>query len=139
MRVKRIISVLITAAALLFLGCILFPPASQGNALAPAIFISYDQQGNESRIIFSIEEQSGRSLVNVYDDDHIGASGLRALTDGEFTYDQESGTVAFDGREWKLTGPVGERRLENIASDRGELWGTYYEDEAMARAHPFEG
>lgn len=139
MRVKRIISVLITAAALLFLGCILFPPASRSKVLAPAIFISYDQQGNESRIIFSIEEQSGCSLVNVYDDDHVGASGLRALTDGEFTYDQESGTVVFDGRKWKLTGPVGERRLENIASDQGELWGTYYEDEAMARIHPFDG
>lgn len=47
--------------------------------------------------------------------------------------------VAFDGRKWKLAGPVGERCLENIASDRGELWGTYCEDEAMARARPFEG
>jgi len=45
--------------------------------------------------------------------------------------------VVFSGRTWRLVGQEGSRKLENVATEAGELWGICYEEAAEALANPY--
>lgn len=135
---KRLAIVATAALVVAVVAMVLAPSASTSRLLAPAIFISYDAEGNESRIIFSVVEGTGETSVEVYDDANWGRPGGRFLGSSEYEYDPTSGEVRFAGRTWVLSGGVGSRRLENVEAENGRIWGTYYESESEARrAEPF--
>lgn len=135
---KRIAFVL---AAVLFAGVAfvaLSPKVSPSQSLAPSIFVSYDERGNESRIIFSVNVDTGETCVGAFDDLNHGKAWGRFLGDSPFDYDPSSGRVSFGGMVWDLSGEVGSRVLENISSDSGISWGKYYEDaEDALLAEPY--
>lgn len=83
-------------------------------------------------------EGTGETSVEVYDDANWGKPYGRFLSGSDYEYDPTSGEVRFAGRTWVLTGDVGSRRLENVETENGRLWGVYYENELEARqAEPF--
>ncbi|MDO4437682.1 MAG: hypothetical protein Q4B77_07030 [Coriobacteriaceae bacterium] len=114
------------------------PKVAPQRSLAPAIFISCDEEGNESRIYFSISAETGEVSVDATDDAHFGKSWGRYLEPASFDYSPLTGEVRFDGKVWRITGEPGARTLENIETDYGALWGTYYEDaRAASEAEPY--
>lgn len=62
---KRLAIVATAALVVAVVAMVLAPSASPSRLLAPAIFISYDAEGNESRIIFSVVEGTGETSVEV--------------------------------------------------------------------------
>lgn len=136
---RKRLAIIVSVALLVAVGAMMLAPtASPSRLLAPAIFISYDDSGNESRIIFSVTEGTGETSVEVYDDANWGKPYGRFLSGSDYEYDPTSGEVRFAGRTWVLTGDAGSRRLENVEAENGRLWGVYYENELEARqAEPF--
>lgn len=138
MRGKKVaIAMAVTVlAAVAFLA--LAPKASPSRLLAPSIFVSYDEDGNESRIFFHLGTESGDVYVDACDDVNFGKSWGRYLEPTSFRYDPAAGEVCFDGMRWKVSGEPGSRVLKNVENDRGVLWGTYYENlESAVSAEPY--
>lgn len=104
------------------------------RALAPSIFISYDDEGIESRIHFSITEDGSVTEVYATEDGYSGIPDRRQFGDTEYEYDPITKEVVFYDRVWQITGEDGHRVLENTYSEYGELWGKYYEDINEAKA-----
>lgn len=137
---RRKVAVIVAAALATAVIVMVFAPSvSPSRLLAPAIFISCDAEGNESRIIFSVTERGEETSVEVYDDANWGKPDGRFLGSSSYEYDPTSGEVRFAGRTWVLSGDVGSRRLKNVEAEGGRLWGTYYEDAQEARlSEPYD-
>ncbi|MDY2777063.1 MAG: hypothetical protein SOU51_01605 [Collinsella sp.] len=136
----KLIGIAISAILLVaVLSFALAPQVSPSRSLAPSIFISYDEDGIESRIIFSVSEDGQDASVSVSDENGLsGSFKIRQISDTAFEYEPSRQEVRFSGRVWHLSGDTGARRLENISSEDGVLWGTYYEDKLEARsAEPY--
>lgn len=91
----------------------------------------------ESRVIFHKPDGLGDPYVEVSDDGHDASALARSLSPEAYEYETSTGKVEFAGMEWELSGEEGNRTLSNTKTVRSNLWGTYYEDETTARAHPY--
>lgn len=115
--------------------------SSSSAGLAPAIFVSFEQMPSgelvESRVLFHKPDGLGDPYVEVSDDGHDASALARSLSPEAYEYETSTGKVEFAGMEWELSGEEGNRTLSNTKTVRSNLWGTYYEDETTARAHPY--
>lgn len=135
----RKIAIVMTAVVLAVVAVFAFAPkASPSRLLTPSIFVSYDEDGNESRIFFHPGVETGDVYVDACDDVNFGKPWGRYLEPTSFRYDPAAGEVCFDGMRWKVSGEPGSRVLKNVENDRGVLWGTYYENlESAVSAEPY--
>lgn len=141
-RERRLLPFLILVlAALCFIFLLRGRGGSSSVGLAPAIFVSFEQMPSgelvESRVIFHKPDGLGDPYVEVSDDGHDASALARSLSPEAYEYETSTGKVEFAGMEWELSGEEGNRTLSNTKTVRSNLWGTYYEDETTARAHPY--
>lgn len=136
---RRKIVAAVSACVLVLVAFLAFgSKLTPGPSLAPAIFVSYDEYGNESRILFRVSEDGFTTRVTVHDDENYGKAWGRWLSDCPFEYKPVEQTVVFADRTWVLSGETGSRRLENVDAEGDELWGTYYEDvDEALKAEPY--
>lgn len=138
MRKKSIAIVLATALLAAVALLALAPKMAPSRSLAPAIFISYDDEGNESRIFFQLSAETGGVSVDACDDANFGKPWGRYLEPTSFEYDPTTGRIRFDGMTWEISGKPGNRVLKNTEVDYGVPWGTYYENpEDASAAKPY--
>lgn len=132
---------ILVLAALCFIFLLGGRGGSSSAGLAPAIFVSFEQMPSgelvESRVIFHKPDGLGDPYVEVSDDAHDASALARSLSPEAYEYETSTGKVEFAGMEWELSGEEGNRTLSNTKTVRSNLWGTYYEDETAARAHPY--
>ena len=127
-------------AAILFAIILLLavgPKASPSRSLAPAVFVSFDDEGGESRIFFHLSTETGEVYVDACDDTNFGRPWGRYLPPSPFEFDDAAGEVRFADMTWRISGGPGERVLQNVENGGAPLWGSYFEDVEDASAEPY--